>query len=166
MKKIKVQELSVEKFHRYGSYGTMLNPDTDATGPKDAPIVFFRDMVVPRMFNGAPSFSVCRMTARKPIINVGEYHNDTAEIAMPLDADTVIWVAPADCGTEVPVDKIEAFRIPRGTAFALNPGVWHHAAYCIEGEALNVLIVLPERAYAKDCVAMEIPQEKQLEIEL
>ena len=58
MKTVKIQQLSVEKFHRYGTYANMINPVADATGAKDAEIVFYRDMVQ-QTLSDSPSFSTC-----------------------------------------------------------------------------------------------------------
>ncbi len=164
MKTVKVQPLSIEKFHRYGSYAQMINPVTDATGPKDAPIVFFRDMVQADICDTA--FSVCRMEPRELIIDIGEFHNHTCEVAMPIDNDALVWVAPAGAGGEVPVDQVEVFFVPKGTLFKVHPGVWHHAAFSANDKPVNVMIVLPERAYVNDCIGVPIPAAEQLRIEL
>jgi ureidoglycolate lyase len=56
------------------------------------------------------------------------------------------------------------FGIPRGTLVVLRPGVWHHAPFTIDGKPANVLVVLPERTYANDCVVVELSAEEQVEI--
>ena len=165
MKTIKVQQLSVEKFHRYGTYAKMVDPVTDATGPKDAEIVFYRDMVQ-QTLSDSPSFSTCFMRPRPMIINVGEYPDFTCEVSMPLDNDAIVWVAPAGASEEVPVDDIEVFYVPQGTLLSLRPGVWHHAAFTPNDKNVSVMIVLPERCYMTDCHVAEIPADKQLEIVL
>lgn len=162
MKTVKAQPLTIEKFHRYGSYARMIDPETDATGPVNAPIVFFRDMVQADI--AKTSFSVCRMEPRELVIDVGEFHNHTCEVAMPLDNDALVWVAPAGAGNTVPVDDIEVFIVPQGTLFKVHPGVWHHAAFSPNDKPVNVMIVLPERAYANDCIGVPIPVENQLKI--
>ena len=52
------------------------------------------------------------------------------------------------------------------TLLCIRPGVWHHAAFTPDKRNLNVMIVLPERAYMTDCHVAEIPAKKQLEIKL
>ena len=47
----------------------------------------------------------------------------------------------------------------------LRPGVWHHAAYAVEERPLNVMIVLPERAYATDCYCTSLEESKQVALE-
>ncbi len=80
------------------------------------------------------------------------------------DADILIHVAPATPANDVPADRIEIFRVPKGTFVALNRGVWHHAPYAAGGDIANALIVLPERTYAEDCFVYEIPEEKRMKI--
>lgn len=163
--KIKVQKLTAEKFNKYGSFAALVNPQSETTGPKDATIVFFRDMVQQDLSGKLPSFSTCQMKYRPLVIDAGEYHNHTCEVSMPLNGDALVWVAPADCSDRVPVEKIEVFFVPQGTLLNLRPGVWHHAAFAIEQKPLDVMIVLPERAYINDCVCLTIPENERPEIE-
>ncbi len=165
MKNVKVQKLTVEKFAKYGSFAALINPDGEATGPKDASLVFFRDMVLPSFGGEIPAFSTLRVKPRPLVIDAGEYHNHTCEVSMPLNGDALVWVAPADCSKTVPVDKIEVFLVPRGTLLSFRPGVWHHAAYAIDNQVLDVMIVLPERAYVNDCIGAAIPKADQRKIQ-
>jgi ureidoglycolate lyase len=46
----------------------------------------------------------------------------------------------------------------------IRPGVWHHAPFVLEGAA-NVVIVLPERTYANDCVVVPLEGDSRVRIE-
>ena len=162
MKTVKVQELSLEKFNRYGSFANLRDPETDKLGA--APIEFYRDMLQLDVGQAQPSFSVCRVENRALIVDISEYHNTTCEGLMPLDEAVYIHVAPANGGDRVPVEQIEIFRGPQGTFVSLRRGVWHHAPFTVSGKAANVLIVLPERAYAVDCVVQDIPAKNRIKI--
>lgn len=165
MKKIKIQQLTRENFHKFGSYAMLIDPlDSPATGAKDAPIAFFRDMLQQDLGGAVPSFSTCRMQYRQMVVADAEYHNYTCEVSMPLDQDAVVWCAPAGATDELPLDEVEAFLVPKGCMLMLRPGVWHHAAFATEERPLNVMIVLPERAYATDCCCFSLPAEKQFEL--
>ncbi len=164
MKSIKVRKLSAESFKKYGSYAAMINPEAETTGPKDASIVFYRDMVQQDLFGSCPNYSTLRVKARPQVIEAGEYHNNTCEVIMPLNGDAIVWVAPADCSEKVPVDKIEAFYVPQGTLLCIRPGVWHYAPFAADKNTLDVLIVLPERCYCKDLVCVNIPKAEQRKI--
>ncbi len=162
---VRVKELTLEAFAPYGTFGTMLNPKTTKIGAE--PIEFYRDMV-PLELGGAStaSFSVCRVMPRPAVVDVTEYHSFCGEIEMPLDGDVLIHVGPATPPDVVPLDDFEVFRVPKGTCVCIRPGVWHHAPFALTDDPVNVLIVLPERAYANDCTVYDIPEEDQINIEL
>jgi ureidoglycolate lyase len=98
------------------------------------------------------------------VVDVTEYHTATGEGILPLDADALIHVAPATAPGDVPADRVEIFRVPKGTFVSLRPGVWHHAPFAHGSDVANVLIVLPERTYANDCIVQELAEEQQVEV--
>jgi ureidoglycolate lyase len=162
MKTIKIQKLAHETFEKYGIFKDMLHPEGEKVG--NGPIEFFRDMVQVRSMQvNSASFSVCRVTKRELIVDVSEFHSFCSEGTLPLDGDIIIHVGPAAPGDEVPEDKIEAFLVPKGTFISLNPGVWHHAAFAYGADAVNVVIVLPERTYANDCKVVELKERIHIE---
>jgi ureidoglycolate lyase len=163
MRKEKIKELTPESFAKYGVYANMINPQTEKLGAE--PIEFFRDMAQLDLGGRTlASFSTCRVCKRPPVVDVTEFHDYTGEGILPLDADACIHVAPATPTGEVPLDKIEIFRVPKGTFVALHPGVWHHAPFAHNTDVANVLIVLPERTYAQDCHVTEIEEKDRTEL--
>jgi ureidoglycolate lyase len=166
MKTIKVEELSAAAFLPFGHFGKMVNPAAEKLGAP--PVEFFRDMVQEDM--GGPtiaSYSTCRVEKRDFVITVSEYHTRTGEGILPLDNDVLIHVAPATPpNAPVPVDKIHAFRVPKGTMVTLRPGIWHHAPWTVDDHPASVLIVLPERTYANDCVVIQHSDEEKIKIAL
>ena len=165
MRKIRVKELDRDSFDVYGSYQQLINPTTEKIGGK--PIEFFRDMVQLNLGSvPAASISVCRVEKRPFVIDTVEFHDGSSEGILPLDGDAVIHVAPATPPDSIPLDKFEAYRVPAGTFVALRPGVWHHAPYALEADVVNVLIVLPERAYAVDCAATGLTEKDRIEIQI
>lgn len=160
----KIEELTLEAFRSFGTFVNMLNPDTEAIG--DGPVKFHRDMALlavqhPRSL---PAFSVCRVEKRPLVVDISEIHNYTAEGSMPLDADALIHVAPATPNGVCPKDRIRVFRVPKGTFVTTNAGVWHHAAFAYKADILNMLIVLPERTYANDCIVVSFEKHEQVYI--
>jgi len=165
MKTIRVKKLSLDAFSPFGSFTNMVNPNTIRIG--EEPIEFFRDMA--QLDLGAStiaSLSVCRVLNRPLIVDVSEFHNACGEGILPLDADILIHVAPAGPEAELPVDRVEIFRVPRGTLVCLRPGVWHHAPFVLDASVANTLIILPERTYARDCHVFQIPEQKRLQIKI
>ncbi len=164
MRKEKVKELSLESFSGYGSFANMINPNTFKKGAE--PTEFYRDMV--RLDLGGRSialFSTCRVCKRTLVVSVTEFHNSTGEGILPLDADILMHVGPATPIGNVPLDKIEVFRVPKGTFVSLHPGTWHHAPFAYKTDVANILIVLPERTYATDCHVTKIAEEDRIEID-
>ena len=164
MRKEKIRKLTVEEFLPYGTYANLINPSSEKLGAP--PIEFFRDMVQQNLGTvNFASFSTCRVEKREMVVDVSEYHTHTAEGILPIDNDILIHVAPATPpDAPVPADKIAVFRIPKGTMVVLRPGVWHHAPFTVNDSPANVLIVLPERAYANDCKVVQLEENEKIRI--
>ncbi|MHB9132048.1 MAG: ureidoglycolate lyase [Armatimonadota bacterium] len=152
---LQIKELTAEAFQPYGTFAPMTPP---AAVPlvADGPIAFWPDCggvlgLGPNGGNQA-AIGICQVSWRELKVDVTEYHSATGEGNIPLDGDIYIHVGPPTTG-DVPLDAIEIFRVPKGTAVVLKPGVWHHAPYATkEGEVVNTIILLPQRTYANDCV--------------
>lgn len=163
MRTVEIKKLTLEGFSKYGSFANMINPDTPKLGAE--PIEFYRDMVGLDFCDTTKCmFSVCRVCKRPAVINVTEFHNNCCEGILPLDADVVMHVGIATADNQPALDEIEVFNIPKGTFIAIRPGVWHHAVFVVGADVANVLIVLPERTYAVDCIVVDIPESQQLQI--
>ena len=164
MRQIKAVPVTAENFRPYGSFASMLNP-TGNCFPGDA--TFYPDQVELNVQGGKPvTFSP--LTVKKPermIVSQAEYHNYTGEGVFVIDDDAVIHVAPPSNKVIVP-EKTEAFIVPKGTLVKLNTGVWHMAALPVHNDLLHVMIILPERVYANDCIVCDYPEDRQVEIVL
>jgi ureidoglycolate lyase len=164
VKTVNVQELSVEAFLPFGTFVCHLDPGESKSSGR--PVAFIPDMLQVNMGgHSIVSFSTCRVEKREPVIGFSEYHTSCGEGILPLDNDVLIHVGPpTSARVGLPVDKLQVFRIPKGTAVSLRPGVWHGAPFAIGEAAANVLIVLPERTYANDCVVVLHEEEQKVEI--
>ena len=164
MKSVQVEELSKDVFEPYGSYTDMLNPTGPCLG--EGNIRFYRDMI-PVQFGGGTltAFSNCRVEPREMVVDASEFHHGTCEGLLPLDGDMLMHVMPASAGDKPPVDDMQVFRVPQGTLCILRPGVWHHAPFAVADKPLNILIVLPERTYAIDCVGVPLDADQQVRVE-
>lgn len=158
-RKAEIKELTLENFSPYGTFMKMENPTTYKLG--EPPVEFYRDMLKMDVGKTNVCFSICRVEPREYIVDISEYHSHCGEANIALDNDIYIHVGPANTG-EVPVDEMEIFRVPKGTMVVMNPGVWHHAPFTVNDEPANVIIVLPERTYANDCIAIEIDEEERV----
>ncbi len=163
MKEVKIEKLSLESFKPYGYYENMINPDTYRLG--QPPVEFYRDMLQLNLGKSTiASFSICRVEKRPEIIDVTEYHSSVGEGILPLDSDILIHVGDATGKGDVPLDEFRVFFVPKGTMVVLKPGIWHHAPFVEDSDTANVLIVLPERTYANDCVVVEPAEEDRIKI--
>lgn len=164
MRTIKAQPLTAEAFKPYGSFASMLDPKGNCF-PGDA--TFYPDQIELNVQGGKPvTFSPLTVKkSEKMIVTKAEYHNYTGEGVLVLDDDAVIHVAPPSNRQIVP-EKTEAFIVPKGTLVKINTGVWHLAAMPLHNELLHVMIILPERVYANDCVVCDYPEEEHIEIVL
>jgi ureidoglycolate lyase len=163
MRSVSVKHLSTDDFAPYGSFVSMIDPGTARIGAP--PIEFYRDMLPVNLGSAnQASFSICRVEQRKLEIDTSEYHTACGEGILPLDGDVLVHVGPAT-PEDLPLDEIEVFVVPRGTLVSLKPGVWHHAPFPVSGDPVNVVIVLPERTYANDCVVVEHRSSEKITID-
>ena len=164
---VMARDLTLEGFAPYGSFVNILNPPAGAPRIGLGPIEFFPDMIQAHFGTSTTvSFSLCRDRKRPLVIDALECHSRTCECMMPLDGDMLLQVAPAAPRGEVPLDKIEVFRVPKGTLVVMRPGTWHHGPFAVDSDIVNILVVLPERTYANDSEVYEIPEQQRIIIAL
>lgn len=165
MRTIKAKPLTTEAFAQYGSFVNVLRPDGHFLGGDDSK--FFNDPVTMAV-GGVSSVAFSPLVMKKPkdmIITKAEYHTSTGEGILIMDDDAIVHVAPPTSHTPVP-EKTEAFIVPKGTFLKLNTAVWHLGPLPVNNNELHVLIVLPERIYANDCVVVDYKEEEYIKIEL
>lgn len=152
--KVKVRELDYEGFQKYGTFADMLNPVGPHIGT--TPCAFYRDMEILELNYALAGFSVTKVSERPLLIEELEYHNHSGEAVLPLDGDVFMQVAPASLPGKPDSREIEVFRVKQGTLAVLRPGVWHGGPFSADSRDVNILVVLPERTYANDCMIEKI----------
>ncbi len=150
MKMLKINELEREPFRQLGDYQELFSLGGNANEG------FFPDFMQIDNSGKAASFSICRVGKQEVIKNV-EYHANCYEGILPLDGDIYIMAGPSHWFMQL--DAISLFRIPKGTLVKIRPGVLHGSPISCNGELVNVLITLPERTYANDCVFVELEEK-------
>jgi ureidoglycolate lyase len=165
MKTIKAQALTAAAFRGYGDFAKVVEPDGEKFG--GGIVAFYRDQVQQELGTATTvSYSVCRVEPRPFVIQAGEYHSHCGEGILPLDGDVYIHVGPGTPnGAPAPADRFEVFLVPQGTMATLRPGIWHMAPFAAADKPVNVLIVLPERTYANDCVVARLTEENFVQFE-
>jgi ureidoglycolate lyase len=166
MRTIKAKKLTPEAFRPYGSYVDLVNPP-DCVFTSNLEAGFYPDMVFADL-GGSTAAALSNSRAgllEKNIIKFAEIHNHCGEGMLPIDGDIMIYLAPAS-PRECPLDKMEAFYIPKGTALTIRKGVWHGMQFAVSEKFVNTLIILPERTYANDCVFRVLSEDEQIEVVL
>ncbi|MDR2739204.1 MAG: DUF4867 family protein [Treponema sp.] len=163
MRSIKAVPITVEKFRPYGNFFDMLNPSGNCFADKAS--AFYPDPVTLPV-SGIYPIAFSSLTVKKQdriIITRSEYHDHTGEGIFCIDDDAVIHVAPPSKREIVP-RKTEAFIVPKGTVVKLNTGVWHLSPLPVHNDTLHIMIVMPERVYANDCVVCDFPESEYIEV--
>jgi len=161
MREITVKELTLEAFKNYGTFAVLPEAETPHIKVRDR-VRFYRDLCGVNLGDEQTvSFSICRMGERPFIIENMEYHNHCQEGILPLDDDIIIFVAAATNGY-VPLDEVEAFKIPKHTMVCLKAGVWHFSPYLCNNKQGHILIMLPERTYVNDCVLVPLAEQDKI----
>lgn len=165
MRTIKAVPVTNENFRPYGAFASMLNPEGNCFAGEES--AFYPDPVQLSV-SGDAQVAFSPLTVKKPermIVTRSEYHDHTGEGILFLDDDAVMHVAPPSNRVVTP-EATEAFIIPKGTLVKLNTGVWHLSPWPITSDVLHLMIVMPERVYANDCVVCDFPEAEWLEIVL
>ncbi len=164
MRKTKAKELTLENFSKYGTFARMKEPDGVSVGPKIHE--FFCDRLVHGYASPSPvGLSISHVKKRKVLVDTTEIHSMCGEVMLPLDGDIYIHVGQVSDPDEPLYEKFEIFRVPEGYGVCLKPGVWHFAAFPCDKEFVSILVALPERTYANDCIVKKIPEESQIGLE-
>lgn len=160
MREIKVRELTKQDFEKYGWFASMRTPETAVLG--EPPNEFARDILPLKMSSNVASCSICRVKKQPLVIKEVEHSNTFEKAMLPLDGDIVIFVAEATPPGDIPLDRIEAFRVPQYTLAKMRVGVWHHAPFGLEKDETNVLIVTPDRFYVNDIFVKELEEADRI----
>lgn len=164
---LKVKPLADEAFGQFGTFASLAPPTTTPLS-QDAATAFWPDCTslhnVGPVATGSLSVGVCQVKWRPLKITVCEYHTWASEYILPIDGDIYLHLGPPTADDKIPVDDLEVFFVPRGTAVVLKPGVWHHAPFATrQEETVNVQILLPPRTYANDCIVRELDKPVSFE---
>ena len=162
MKTITAQPLRCEDFREYGEYTDLCDPRHPFRA--EAEPQFYPDRAVLRLGDEGPAGISVSIEAKRAenVIEFAEFHQNTGEGLLCLDDDVIIYCAPASDTAEVPLDYLRAFYVPRGTFVCLKPGVWHGCQFPVHEKLAHILIVLPERTYARDCTCVYLQDGQKL----
>jgi ureidoglycolate hydrolase len=85
-------------------------------------------------------------------------HETHTQVLTPLDAASVIAVAPADTTftDAADVDTIRAFVVEPGETVVLHQGTWHWGPFPIRGASSVRLLNVQGRRYAEDNASVDL----------
>lgn len=147
---LEIQELTPDSFAPFGQVITQQARTHDASGTGWQ---WWGDLAL-LPSDGRP-YSVgyldLQPTARR--FDWAERHMRSAEMIIPAGGECLIYVAPPDYPDEpdrlAALDRFQVFRVRRGQAVILRPGVWHGAPLAFD-RPLNAVVLLLEGTGATD----------------
>ena len=165
MKTIKVQELSRKAFRQYGMYQNLLD-NADLAEGSVRKAGFFADLITLNFGgNTLPTVSVSHVKKEeKNLIPMIEFHKDTCEGLLPIDADVILFVGRVVNGEADP-ETLEAFYVPKGTFVKLEPLVVHGRQFTVSAAEAHVLCLLPQRTFNNDIVKKFLGDNEKIEIQ-
>jgi ureidoglycolate hydrolase len=85
-------------------------------------------------------------------------HETHTQVLTPLDASSVIAVAPADTSftADSDLDTIRAFVVEPGETVVLHQGTWHWGPFPIRGARSVRLLNVQGRRYAEDNASVDL----------
>src|SRR6185503_21390968 len=85
-------------------------------------------------------------------------HETHTQVLTPLDASSVIAVAPADTSftADYDLDTIRAFVVEPGETVVLHEGTWHWGPFPIRGATSVRLLNVQGRRYAEDNASVDL----------
>jgi ureidoglycolate hydrolase len=158
--KVKVQELTSEKFAPFGSYFNIYDVDTGSKGD----FSYYPDVSAALLGSGSlAGFSVCGVNKREMVVDVVEMHEDTEEIEFCMTCDSVIIVGQ-ESGKVPEITKFTAFLVRKDTLIRFKRKVWHFVPFPTEDVRAMVLTVLPPFTYTNDSVVVNLAETIEIEM--
>ncbi|HYX85546.1 MAG TPA: ureidoglycolate lyase [Gaiellales bacterium] len=88
------------------------------------------------------------------IFDWAERHMRSPETIVPLGGDCLVYVAPPEQAPAL--DNFAVFRVRRGQAIVLAPGVWHGAPFATDGP-MAALVLLRTGTGREDTTVVRFP---------
>lgn len=140
--KLKIEDLTVEAFAPFGEVITQPARPQDAQG---AGWTWWGENHT--MSGGDRNYAIGYLDLQPADLsfNWAERHMHSDELLIPMGADCLVYVAPADHPeepTRLPsLDRFRVFRLKPGQGVLLHKGVWHGAPMALD-RPLNVTVLL------------------------
>ena len=135
-----------EAFARFGS---VVAAPTEAPTAHDATFRYWSDLAH-YAIDGETEIGLCTVVRQEaPRVTWMERHDRTPEFLVPLDAPFVLPVMD-DAGA------VQAFRVERGEAVVISPGVWHSVCLPAGADSATYLVVFRRGTPAEDVTKQDV----------
>jgi ureidoglycolate hydrolase len=121
MKKLIPIEMTSESFKEYGQ----IISNKQGAPMADNQEFSYWGKVSELSMSNVVSTGVLYGNKRGPVIKSFERHNNTHEVLVALEGDSVLCCGKPSINNDNTIDGIQAFYIKEGAAFAMYPGTWH-----------------------------------------
>ena len=164
MRTISAIDMTEAAFREYGTYADLYDPEQYKKN--GGQLKFFRELAILNLGHETNvAFSMLRVRKSDCVVRETEYHPTTGEGLLILDGDVYIHVSRPSDDYWSAAENMEIFRVKSGTMVCLRPGVWHYEPMPIDKDLVNIVIMLPERAYSNDTKFITLPEEYYFAIE-
>ena len=163
MRRIEVRDLSIEAFHRYGSYCNLRKEFSEADMQSPQSLVMHWEVITQQLgVTTNPALFLCFFKDIPLKVTKLEAH-DTCEEVLIFADDVIAPVAPATVGKPDP-DQVEAFFVPKFTMVKYNYGVWHYAPIPYGTAIGRAFYSMPQRINNYDECPVELDPKDYIEI--
>lgn len=160
---LQAKQASAQSFRRYGTFvaGSQGAPFEGAS-----PASYKEKVGIMDIGGGRVSVGVLNLKARALTFSELERHIATPELLVVVEGDVVFPVAPANHPDNAPdAAGVELFRLGRGEAVIMSPGVWHGLPFPL-GPSATLLVVFKEGTPDHDFELVKTQQGTEFEITL
>ncbi len=153
---VKLTEMTAENFADYGLWIT----DAAKTPDADCEELKFWNRLGVMDHKGNTSISIVQTYGKNGLVEETlEQHKTTGEALLPTED---IYIVAALSAKDVPdkpdLDTVKAFRVKKGEAVIMYPGIWHHAPLT-KAEKANTFVAFYENTPDEDFLAYELKDE-------
>jgi ureidoglycolate hydrolase len=155
MKKLIPIEMTSESFKEYGH----IISNKQGVPMADNQEFSYWSKVSELSMSNAVSTGVLYGNKREPVIKSFERHNNTPEVLVALEGDSVMCFAKPSLINDNTIDGIQAFYIKERVAFAMYPGTWHWIPIPLSDIPSKFLVLFASGTEAEDLEIKDLDEQ-------
>lgn len=154
-KKVRAQTVTGEGIRPYGE----LIENAGREPAFDSEVFSFWNDISVGDVGGPVSFGMVNTKPGEMVAPMLERHLRTTESLVALDADIVLVLGEPTDGESPNLEKVAAFRVPKGSGVTLKKGTWHYIPLVPDKVPARTLVVFRQGTPAEDLEIYQL-QEK------